>query len=123
MAGIRGGRRRGCKIAAVRRNAWSSNITLIMTFGIGMRAETHGGCPKMNAGTRQSLQVEERAEKNIHSNGDRRTNIAVGEKAARVNGGAIAKPKPRVFGAAENRPLTETLSRLLFKNRQLQLVR
>src|SRR5260370_39705694 len=100
-------------------HAWGSNKSLIMTFGIGMRAETHGGCPKMNACTRQSLQVEERAEKNIHSNGDRRTNIAGGEKAARVNGGAIAKPKPRVCGAAENRPLREARSPRLGKNGEI----
>jgi DNA-binding NarL/FixJ family response regulator len=103
-------------------HAWGSNKPLIMTFGIGMRAETHGGCPKMNACTRQSLQVEERAEKNIHSNGDRRTNIAVGEKTARVNGGAIAKPKPRVFVAAENRLLREALSRMLVKNGEIEVV-
>src|SRR5260370_30091314 len=107
MAGNRGGRRHGCKIAAVRCNAWGSNKSLIMTFGMGMRAETHGGCPKMNAGTRQSLQAEEQTEVKIHSNGDRRTSIAVGEEAARVNGGAIAKRKPRHFEAAEKRQLWE----------------
>src|SRR5260370_8160548 len=103
-------------------HAWGSNITRIMRFGIGKRGESHGGCPKMKGGTRQSLQVEERAEKNIHSNGDRRTNIAVGEKAARVNGGAIAKPKPRVFVAAENRLLREALSRMLVKNGEIEVV-
>src|SRR5258708_24051495 len=113
MAGIRGGRRRGCKIAAIRCNAWGSNKSLIMTFGIGMRAETHGGCPKMNVGTRQSLQVEEQTEIKIHSNGDRRTSIAVGEKTARVNGGAISKRQPHLCGAAENGLLREALSRNL----------
>src|SRR5260370_10021133 len=84
-------------------HAWGFNKPLIMMFGIGMRAETHGGCPKMNVGTRQSLQVEEQTEINIHSNGARRTSIAVGEKTALVNGGALAKRKTRVLVAAENR--------------------
>src|SRR5258708_23701300 len=104
-------------------HAWGSNKSMIMTFGIGMRAETRGGCPKMNACTRQSLQVEERAEKNIYSNGDRRTNIAVAEKAARVNGSAIAKPKPRVFVAAENRLFGEAHSRGLGKHRESEVGR
>src|SRR5260370_40181690 len=97
-------------------HAWGSNKSLIMTFGIGMRAETHGGWPKMNACTRQSLQVEERAEKNIHSNGDRRTNIAVGEKAARVNGGSNAKPKTTVFGVSGKRRSGRASFRMRGKN-------
>src|SRR5260370_34787858 len=101
-------------------HAWGSNKSLIMTFGIGMRAETHGGCPKMNACTRQSLQVEERAEKNIHSNGDRRANIAVGEKAARGNGGAIARPKPPDLLAPGNRLLGRAPSRRLIENEEMQ---
>ncbi len=76
----------------------------------------------MNVGTRQSLQVEEQTEIKIHSNGDRRTSIAVGEKTARVNGGAIAKRKPRVFVAAENRLLREALSRMLVKNGEIEVV-
>jgi DNA-binding NarL/FixJ family response regulator len=76
----------------------------------------------MNAGTRQSLQVEEQTEIKIHSNGDRRTSIAAGEKTARVNGGAIAKRKPRVFVAAQNRLLREALSRMLIKNGEIEVV-
>src|SRR6266849_5320008 len=74
--------------------AWGSHNSLIMT--LGMRAETHGGCPTMNTGARQVLQGAEQAQKRIHSNGDRRTNIAVGETAAGAIGGAIAGHKPRV---------------------------
>ena len=69
------------------RYACGSNRSLVMTFGMGMRAETHGGCSTMNAGTRQTLQVAEQAEKKIHSNGNRPRNIVAGETAARVNGG------------------------------------
>src|SRR5260370_28090752 len=103
-------------------HAWGLNKSLIMMFGIGMRAETNGGCPKMNVGTRQSLQVEEQTEINIHSNGDRRTSIAVGEKTARVNGGAIAKRKPRVFVAPANRLFRESPSRNLNKDRENRIV-
>src|SRR5258708_31698198 len=98
--------------------AWGSNKSLIMTFGMGMRAETHGGCPTMNAGTRQILEVAEQAKKKINSNGGRRTNIAVGESAMRVNGGAVGGRKPRVFVGPENRPLREALSRMLGKNEE-----
>src|ERR1700687_799310 len=87
--------------------AWGSSKSLIMMFGISIRAETHGGCPTMNAGTRQILQAAEQAQKKINSNGDRRTKIAVGESAARSNGSSSARQKPRVFVAAENRLLRE----------------
>src|SRR6266852_9492792 len=102
--------------------AWGSNKSLIMTFGMGMRAETHGGCPTMNAGTRQILEVAEQAKKKINSNGGRRTNIAVGESAMRVNGGAVVGRKPRVFVAAENRLLREALSRMLAKSEEIEVV-
>src|SRR5258708_10097073 len=100
--------------------AWGCNKSLIMTFGMGMRAETHGGCPTMNAGTRQILEVAEQAKKKINSNGGRRTNIAVGESAMRVNGGAGVGRKPRGFVAAENRLLPEALSRMLAKNEEIE---
>ena len=76
----------------------------------------------MNAGTRQILQVAEQAEKKIHSNGSRPRNIVAGETAARVNGGAIARQKPRVYVAAENRLLREALSKMLVKNGEIEVV-
>ncbi len=76
----------------------------------------------MNAGTRQVLQVAEQAQKKGNSNGDHRTNFAVVESAARVNSGASAKRKPRVFVAAENRLLREALSRMLVKNGEMEVV-
>jgi hypothetical protein len=109
---IGGGSRRSCRIAKVRR-AWGSNKSLIMTFGMDMRAKTHGGYPTMNAGTRQILHVTEQAPKKINSNGNRRTGIAVEESAARVNGSTAPGAKPRVFVAAENRLLRAALSRML----------
>ncbi len=76
----------------------------------------------MNAGTRQVLQVAEQAEKKVSSNADGRRNIAVGEIAARVNGGAIARRKARVFVASENRLLREALSRMLVKDGKIEVV-
>ena len=76
----------------------------------------------MNAGARQILQVAEQAQKRIHSNGDRRTNATMGESAARMNGGAVAGQRPRVFVAAENRLLREALSRLLVKSGEIEVV-
>jgi DNA-binding NarL/FixJ family response regulator len=102
--------------------AWGSKETLIMTLGMGMRAETHGGCPTMSVGTRQVLQVAEQAQRKINSNADRRTNVAVLENTTRVNGGASARRKPRVFVAAENRLLREALSRMLVKNGEIEVV-
>jgi two-component system, NarL family, nitrate/nitrite response regulator NarL len=93
-----------------------------MTVDMGMRAETHGGCPTVNTGTRQVLREAEQAQKRIHSNGDRRTNIKLGESAARVNGGAVVGHKPRVFVAAENRLLREALSRMLVKSGDVEVV-
>jgi DNA-binding NarL/FixJ family response regulator len=76
----------------------------------------------MSVGTRQILQVAEQVQKKINSNGDRRANIAVLEHAARVNGGAAAGRRPRVFVAAENRLLREALSRMLVKNGEIEVV-
>src|SRR5260370_20696050 len=79
-------------------NAWDSKKSLIMTAGLGMGAETHGGCPTMNAGAHQILQVAEQAQKTIHSNSDRRTNATIPESAARMNGGAVSgTPRVRVL--------------------------
>jgi len=102
--------------------AWGSSKSLIIMFGISISAETHGGCPTMNAGTRQILQAAEQAKKKINSNGDRRTNVVAGESAARVNDGTIARQKPRVFVAAENRLLREALSRMLVKSEEIEVV-
>src|SRR5712691_2075227 len=87
-----------------------------------MEAETYGGCPTMSVGTRQVLQVAEQLQKRSNSNRDCRTNLAVAESTARVNGGANAKRKPRVFVAAENRLLREALSRMLVKNGEIEVV-
>jgi two-component system, NarL family, nitrate/nitrite response regulator NarL len=76
----------------------------------------------MNAGTRQTLQAAEQAPKKIPSNGDRRTTIVAGESAARAKSNAIARQKPRVFVAAENRLLREALSRMLVKNGEIEVV-
>lgn len=76
----------------------------------------------MSVGTRQGLQVAEQIEKKFNSNGDRRANIAALEEATRANTVAPAKPKPRVFVAAENRLLREALSRMLVKNGEIEVV-
>jgi DNA-binding NarL/FixJ family response regulator len=76
----------------------------------------------MSTATRQILQVAEQAQKRINSNGDRRTNTAVGESAARVSGGAVVERKPRVFVAAENRLLREALSRMLVKSGGVEVI-
>jgi DNA-binding NarL/FixJ family response regulator len=46
----------------------------------------------------------------------------MGESAARMNGGAVAGQRPRVFVAAENRLLREALSRLLVKSGGIEVV-
>jgi DNA-binding NarL/FixJ family response regulator len=76
----------------------------------------------MSAATRQILQVTEPTQKRINSNSDRRTNIAVGESAARVNGSVGMRQKPRVFVAAENRLLREALSRMLVKSGEVEVI-
>jgi len=76
----------------------------------------------MNTGARQVLHVTEQTPRKFDSNGDRRTGIAVEESAGRVNGDAVAGPRPRVFVAAENRLLREALSRMLVKSRQIEAV-
>jgi hypothetical protein len=78
-------------------NAWDSKKSLIMRSGWSMRAETHGGCPTMNAGTRPALQAAEQAQKKTHSNGDRRTNSPGSESAARANCSAVAGRRPRLW--------------------------
>src|SRR5258708_33785906 len=83
--------------------AWGSSKSLIIMLGISISAETHGGCPTMNAGTRQILQAAEQAKKKINSNGDRRTNIVAGEKAAGRNRGKTAGQEPRRLSGAEKR--------------------
>ncbi len=93
-----------------------------MKQGLGMKAEDQGGCPTMNVGTRQILQLAEQAQKRIHSNGDRRRSTVVVESAARMNGGAGVGRKPRVFVAAENRLLREALSRMLVKSGEVEVV-
>src|SRR6266851_731688 len=93
-----------------------------MTLAMGMTAKTDGGCPTMSVGTRQVLQVAEPAQKKSDLNADRRTNFAAVESAARVNVGANARRKPRVFVAAENRLLREALSRMLVKNGEIEVV-
>jgi hypothetical protein len=76
----------------------------------------------MNAGTRPALQAAEQAQKKIHSNGDRRTNGAASESAARANAGAVTGRRPRVFVAAENRLLREALSRMLTQSGEIEVV-
>src|SRR5258705_1203288 len=102
--------------------AWGSNESLIRPLGMGMKAEIDGGRPTMSVGTRQVLQVAEQAHKKMNLNGDRLANIAVLENITRVNDGASAKRKPRVFVAAENRLLREALSRALVKNGEIEVV-
>jgi hypothetical protein len=76
----------------------------------------------MSVGTRQVLQVAKPAQKKSNLNADRRANFAAVESAARVNVGANARRKPRVFVAAENRLLREALSRMLVKNGEIEVV-
>ena len=76
----------------------------------------------MSTATRQVLQVAEQTQRKSNLNGDRRTNFAALESAARLNGGANARRKPRVFVAAENRLLREALSRMLVKNGEIEVV-
>src|SRR6266436_709330 len=89
--------RHGCKIASLRSTRGAPTSSLIMTAGIGMRAQTHGGCPTMNAGRQQVLQVAEPASKKNHSNGNLWTSMAGREIPARVTGSAVVERKPRVF--------------------------
>src|SRR6266481_523677 len=116
----------GCKIAPVRGTRWGSKKSQIMTADTGMRADTRGGQPTMNAGTRQILQLAEQAQKRIHSNGSGRTSTPVGGPKggieARPNVRAAVGQKPRVFVAAENRLLREALSRMLLKSGQVEVV-
>jgi DNA-binding NarL/FixJ family response regulator len=114
-----GGRLPNC---STYRRAWGSYRSLIMTLGMGMTAEIDGGCPTMSLGTRQVLQVADQARKQIDLDADHRANIALLENATRVNGGASAKRKPRVFVVAENRLLREALSRMLLKNGEIEVV-
>src|SRR5258708_16871477 len=93
-----------------------------MTLAMAMKAQTDGGCPTMGAGTRQVLRVGEQAQKKSSSNGNRRTNFAAPESAARANVSANVRRKPRVFIAAENRLLREALSRMLVKNGEIEVV-
>jgi DNA-binding NarL/FixJ family response regulator len=102
--------------------AWGSNESLIMTLGMGMRAETDGGCPTMSLGTRQILQVAEQEQKKINSNTDSSAYIAVLENATPAKRPASTMRKPRVFVAAENRLLREALSRMLVKNGEIEVV-
>jgi DNA-binding NarL/FixJ family response regulator len=76
----------------------------------------------MSVGTRQVLQLAEHTQKRIHSNGNRRTSTMLEEGPARMNGGAAAGEKPRVFVAAENRLLREALSRMLVKSGEVEVV-
>jgi DNA-binding NarL/FixJ family response regulator len=76
----------------------------------------------MNADRRQILPVTEQVPKEIHSNGHRRTDIVAGESAGRAETGEIARKKPRVYVAAENRLLREALSRMLAKNGEIDVV-
>src|SRR5260370_38274131 len=94
-----------------------------MALAMGVTAKTDGGCPTMSVGTRQVLQVAEPAQKKKSNlNADRRTNFADVESAARVNVGANARRKPRVFVAAENRFLRKALSRMLVKYVEIEMV-
>src|SRR6266704_2890107 len=88
----------------------------------GHEGANSGGCPTMNAGTRQILQVAEPAPKRNHSNGELRTSIAAKQIAARENGGAVVGRKPRVFVAAGNRLLKEALSRMLAESGGIEVV-
>jgi len=105
-----------------KRNAWGSTKSLIMTLAVAVTAKTDGGCATMSVGTRQVLQLAEPAQKKGNLNADRRTNFAAVESAARLNPGANARRKPRVFVAAENRLLREALSRMLVKNGEIEVV-
>src|SRR5260370_7266370 len=97
------GTERGCKIALLAdRYAWGSTKSLIMTLGMGMRAETNGGCPTMGVGTRHVLQVAEQTQKRSNLNGDRRINFAPLETGVRQNPRAHARPRPRLFTPPQN---------------------
>ena len=76
----------------------------------------------MNEGTRQVLQVLERAQNATHSNGNRRTDAPPGTGTGPANLSAVAGQKARVFVAAENRLLRESLSLVLVKSGAIQLV-
>src|SRR5258708_9454872 len=91
------GTERCCKIALLAdRYALGSPKSLIMTLGMGMRAETNGGCPTMGVGTRHVLQVAEQTQKRSNLNGDRRINFAALESGVRLNAGADVRRRPRV---------------------------
>ncbi len=76
----------------------------------------------MNTATRQILQVSEEAQEKIHSNADCRTTTTAGEGAVRGHSSERVGQKPRVFVAAGNRLLRETLSRVLVKSKEIEVV-
>jgi len=75
----------------------------------------------MSVGTQQTLHVAGPAAKRNHSNGDLRTNTETKETAARVSGGGVVERQPRVFVAADNRLLRESISRMLVKSREVEV--
>src|SRR5437667_6269213 len=76
----------------------------------------------MSVGTQQTLHVAEPAAKRNHSKGDLRTNTETKETAARVSGGGVVERQPRVFVAADNRLLRESISRMLVKSGEVEVV-
>src|SRR5690242_19074602 len=67
------------------------------------------------------LHVAGPAAKRNHSNEDLRTNTETKETAARVSDGGVAERQPRVFVAADNRLLRESISRMLVKSGEVEV--
>ncbi len=88
--------------------AWGSSKSLIVMFGISISAETHGGRPTMNAGTRQILQAAEQEQKR----GSIRMAIAgqifaVGESAACENDACSERRFPGCWSKARKSKWSE----------------
>jgi DNA-binding NarL/FixJ family response regulator len=75
----------------------------------------------MSTATQRSLQVKEQGRNPRGSNGNGHASLAVAEAFARQSSSVRGEPQPRVFVAAENRLLRETLSRMLTKGGEIEV--
>ncbi len=76
----------------------------------------------MSTGAHLSYAISEQSQTWMNPNGECRTNLAVEKRVTRGAGVRPAGQKPRVCLAAENRLLRETLSRMLVKSGELEVI-
>jgi DNA-binding NarL/FixJ family response regulator len=77
----------------------------------------------MSTAAQRSLQVREHGRNHKTPNCDGHTSLAVAEVLARQSSSVRNEPKPRVFVAAANRLLRETLSRMLTNSGKIEVTR